>query len=105
MGNEDHAVGADQATGLNLAKIRWYLNAIENEALQIYASGQNYAAMFATLDQAFTDLRDLGVKLPPPSCPLGWERCLDGTCRPKCPDGRVLGDDEPRPDMRPSPPH
>jgi hypothetical protein len=78
-------MNVDQPT-IDLAKIRWYANAIENEAVQVYFTGEA-----ARVDEAWEILQGTiralhGIASPAKSCPAGTMRCMDGTCRPFCPE-------------------
>ena len=71
-----------------LAKLRWFINGIENRALERYAENrENWNHIADILTVAYNDLERLRRVLPANSneCEPPWVWCND-ECVPECPD-------------------
>ena len=70
------------------AAFRWFANAIENEALELYATDRrHFKAIEEVLRQAVRNLANVRqnamVSEEENGCPDGWVLC-DGICKPTC---------------------
>jgi hypothetical protein len=76
----------------SFAAFRWFANAIENEALELYATDK---AQFGRIEEVLRrTLKDMGAIRQTTKtldgenpCPDGWVLC-DGVCKPSC-DGEA----------------
>lgn len=103
-GDASHGTSDETYSPVRLGTIRWYINAIENEALQVFFAAPDAQLLDdvqSTLSAAMAQIHTIAVNMPRPKCPWG-PPCLDGTCRPPggCPDDPGYPDP-----LRPSPPH
>jgi hypothetical protein len=102
--NEGASTGRPDAqySAARLATIRWYINALENEAMQVYfatTDAEVLDEMETRLSGWIDSLRTFAVNVPRPTCPWGAP-CWDGTCQPKCPPPPPpMGSRPPAPDQ------
>ena len=71
-----------------IATFRWFANALENDALELYMTDRShFAHIESVLRRAVKDLADTQTKSrlsqEEDGCPEGWVLC-DGICKPSC---------------------
>lgn len=74
---------------MSLAAFRWLANAIENRAMELYATDRGaYHDIERILRQALRELAQtkaqFKVSEEENGCPDGWVLCSDGLCAPSC---------------------
>lgn len=72
----------------NIAAFRWFANAIENDALELYTTDQkHFVTLERVLRSTLKEIADIKKKAFIPTeengCPDGWVLC-DGICKPSC---------------------
>jgi hypothetical protein len=71
---------------MDLATIRWYVNEIENWALSGLAKERAHrmSPIISCLESALDGLQSFARSEPERACEIGYQKCPDGSCRPKC---------------------
>lgn len=77
----------------NIAAFRWFANALENKALEVYTTDRrHFSSIERVLRDALKQMAEIRRRAFVPEeengCPDGWVLC-DGICKPSCDDAEM----------------